>query len=214
MIALAASAAERAAVFALRYDVIACEQGGAADASIDSGNRTVIDPADAAGCVFAAWVEGRLAGTVRVNLLRDGPAMPYCRLLGLADVPDAERRLVSVTSRLVVAARWRGTPLFVRLCQAATRHSLAAGLSWDYIVVRPQVAPLYARLGYRSAGTAVDFPGVGSLVPLRLRLDRTHLRDVHSILVDGWSEHRSAGRRGTDAEHDPAPGRKVSLLNA
>jgi hypothetical protein len=192
MIVLAVSAADRAAVFALRYNVIACEQGGAADAAIDHGTRTIIDPADATGFVFAVWAEGQLAGTVRVNLLRDGPVAPYCRLLGLANLPDDERRLVGVTSRLVVGARWRGTPLFVRLCQAATRHSLAAGLAWDYIVVRPQMAALYARFGYRSAGTAVDFPGVGELMPLRLHLDLAYLRDVHSILIDGCSEHPSA----------------------
>lgn len=44
MIATAASASQRADVFAFRYNVLACEQGVAADPSINHVNRTVVDP--------------------------------------------------------------------------------------------------------------------------------------------------------------------------
>ena len=188
MIAPATTAAERAAVYLFRYDVVAREQGNAADPSADHGHGTIIDPADETGVVLAAWDGGTPIGSVRCNLLRDGPAVPYCRLLGLASLPNGERGLVSVTSRLVVAARWRGTPLGIRLAQECYRRYRAAGLAWDYIVVRPELVGFYLRLGYRPAGDDVEFPGVGFLKPLRLNLDPTYLERVRSVLVAGSAE--------------------------
>ena len=115
----------------------------------------MIDPADATGVVFCAWKGRELAGTIRSNLLRDGPALPYCRLLGLSDLPEEQRQLASVTSRMVVAPRWRGTPLCIRLAQTCYRYYRRAGLAWDYIVVRSELTPFYARLGFRKIGTAM-----------------------------------------------------------
>jgi hypothetical protein len=188
MIAPVTTAAERAAIYSFRYDVVAREQGITADPSADHGRETIIDPADETGIVLAAWDGGMLAGSVRCNLLRDGPAVPYCRLLGLDALSDGERRLVSVTSRLVVAARWRGTPLGIRLAQACYRRYRAAGLAWDYILVRPELGGFYLRLGYCPAGDDVEFPGVGLLKPLRLKLDPAYLERVRSVLVVGSAE--------------------------
>jgi GNAT superfamily N-acetyltransferase len=180
MIAPAASASQRADVFAFRYQVLACEQG-VADPSIDHVNGTVVDPADATGIVLGAWVEGVLAGTIRLNLLRDGPAPPYSDVLQLTGLPEDERRRLSVTSRLMVSTRWRGTPLGIRLCQAVIRHYVVAELAWDYIVVRPEMERFYTRLGYQRTARNVDFPGVGSLTPLRLNLDPAYLRHTRSV---------------------------------
>jgi hypothetical protein len=99
MIATAASASQRADVFAFRYNVIACEQGVLADPAINHVNRTVVDPADATGIVLGAWADGVLTGTVRLNLLRDGPASPYSEVLRLTTLHEDERRLLSVTSQ-------------------------------------------------------------------------------------------------------------------
>jgi hypothetical protein len=180
MIAPAASESQRADVFAFRYHVIAGEQGVSADPSIDHVNRTIVDPADATGTVLGAWAEGVLAGTIRMNLLRDGPAPPYSDVLELTGLPEDERRRLSVTSRLMVGTRWRGTPLGIRLGQAVIRHYVASGLAWDYIVVRPELQPFYTRLGYQRTARNVDFPGVGSLTPLRLNLDPTYLKNTRS----------------------------------
>ncbi len=192
MIAPAASASQRADVFAFRYQILACEQG-AADPSIDHVNGTVVDPADATGIVLGAWVEGVLAGTIRLNLLRDGPAPPYSDVLQLTGLPEDERRRLSVTSRLMVSTRWRGTPLGIRLCQAVIRHYVASELAWDYIVVRPAMERFYTRLGYQRTARNVDFPGVGSLTPLPLNLDPAYLRHTRSALsvevVWGSTDH-------------------------
>jgi hypothetical protein len=77
MIAPAASASQRAEVFAFRYQVLASEQGVVADPSISHLDGTVVDPADATGIILGAWADGVLAGTFRLNLLRDGPAPPF-----------------------------------------------------------------------------------------------------------------------------------------
>src|SRR5687768_5522880 len=111
MIVPAISAVERAAVYRLRYEVLVGEQGIVADSSIDHAVQAVIDPADSTGFVLASWADGKLTGTVRTNLLRNGPARPFCELLGLDNLPATERQHVSVSSRLVVGARWRRCPL-------------------------------------------------------------------------------------------------------
>jgi hypothetical protein len=183
VITAATSPSERAAVFALRYDVVTCEQGVLADTSIDHVNRTVIDPADNAAVILGAWRDGVLTGTVRLNLLRDGLASPYSEFLQLTTLPQDERHLMSVCSRLLVGARWRGTSLPIRLAQSAIRHCVAAGLAWNYILVRPQMERFYTRLGYQRAAASVDFPGVGSMSPLRLNLDPAFLRHIGSILI-------------------------------
>ena len=183
MISSAAGASELAAVYRLRYEVLVGEQGIVSDPSIDHGHQSVIDPADATGIVLAAWEDGGLAGSVRTNLLRDGPARPFCELLGLDRLPAAERRVSSVTSRLFVAPRWRRTPLGVRLAQAISRYCREAGMEWDYIVVRPAMEPFFARLGYEPAGPAREYPGVGSIEPMRLNLDPAYLRRIRSVLL-------------------------------
>jgi hypothetical protein len=136
---------------------LTCEQGVLADPAINHVNRTVVDPADAIGIVLGAWADGVLTGTVRLNLLRDGPASPYTEVLRSTTLHEDERRLPSVTSRLMVGTRWRGSALGIRLGQAAVRHYVASGLAWDHIVVRPEMEPFYTRLGSMTlASTSTD----------------------------------------------------------
>ena len=185
MIAFADSEAQRTKIFSFRYEVIAGEQGIATDPSINHSARTIVDPADDTGRLLAAWDGEVLTGSVRTNLLRDGPAEPYSTLLGLAALPDDQRLRVSVTSRLLVSTRWRGTPLCIRLAQACYRYCFAAGVAWDYILVRPALVPFYLRLGYELIGNGVQFTGVGQLTPLRLDLDPAYLRRAGSVLAAG-----------------------------
>lgn len=185
MIVPAVSAVDRAAVYRLRYDVLVGEQGIDADASIDHTVRTVIDPADATAVVLASWSDGKLTGTVRTNLLRDGSASPFCKLLGLDRLTATERQNISVTSRLFVDARWRRSPLAVRLAQTISLYCRKEGMVWDYIIVRPEMSSFFARLGYESGGAITRFPGVGCIVPMRLNLDLKHLSRIRSTLIAG-----------------------------
>jgi hypothetical protein len=102
----------------------------------------------------------------------------------------------------MVGPRWRGTALGIRLCQAVIRHYVASGLEWDYIVVRPQMESFFMRLGYQRTAPDVDFPGVGSLAPLRLNLDPAYLRSTRSAFsgiasedIELVSSCRAGGRR-------------------
>jgi hypothetical protein len=180
----AATVADRTAVFHFRYRVVVGEQSVMSDQSIDHAQRTIIDPADATGVLLAAWSDGELVGTARLNLLRHGDAAPYDVLLGLASLPWCERRRISVSSRLAVSVRFRNTPLAIRFAQSAILWYQRAGVAWDYILVRSAIQGLWERLGYRRAGSDVLFPGVGSLVPLRLDLDPAYLQRVRSVLSD------------------------------
>jgi hypothetical protein len=147
----------------------------------------VIDPEDRLGYLFAAFDGDQIVGCIRCNLLRDGLVEPHARLLRFDRLGPDEIARSSVSSRLLVASDHRGTPTAVRLAQACFRAGLAKGVAQDFILVKPELATLYQRLGYRPLGPNLDHPEVGPVCPLRLDLtDFAHLQAARSLLaVDG-----------------------------
>ena len=47
------------------------------------------------------------------------------------------------------------------------------------------MAAVFCRLGYDSLGAALEFPGVGTIEPMRLNLDLAHLQRIKLVLVAG-----------------------------
>ena len=109
-IRLAHADTDRSAVYAFRYNVIINELGVRL-ATADNARRVVIDSEDRTAHLLAAYDDGRVIGTVRMNVLADGPAEPHSSLLGLDSVEHGTLSEASVTSRLLVTASHRGGPL-------------------------------------------------------------------------------------------------------
>ena len=182
----AVTSAERLAVFAFRYSVIVDELG----VMIPTANherRTVEDPEDSCGHLFAAFREGEVVGTARANFLREGSVKPHSELLDLDDAPT--RGVTSVSSRFLVTARLRGSLVAVRIIQAWYRFIRSAGIEFDYILAKNDLLDLYTRIGYRPCGEPVHHPEIGDVLPLRLGvLDEAHFRAVRSPLVHCLAE--------------------------
>ncbi len=172
---------ERLAVFQFRYTVIVEELG----VQIPAANHehcSIEDDEDSFAHIFAAYDGGEVVGTCRVNFLRDGSVDPHSRLMNLG--ASSTRDVMSVSSRFLVAARYRGTFVAVMLIQAWYRFLRASGIESDYILVKSDLADFYARIGYRPFGDSLSHPEVGEVLPLWLSvLDETHLRAIRSPFV-------------------------------
>lgn len=145
---------------------------------------TVVDPEDQSGHVFAAFENGAVVGTVRVNFLRDGLVEPHATLLGFTRLPRAERDIISVSSRYLVAADRRGSMVAIRTMYMCYLFCRAAGVEWNYILVKPELGDMYLRLGWLPYGALVRHPEVGEVLPMRLHLsDEDYLRSISSPLA-------------------------------
>lgn len=186
-IRLAQDVDDHEAAYAFRYQVI-FEEMKLDLPSVDHARRVLVDPEDKTGHLLVAYRDGAVVGTVRMNLLRDGPVEPHMKLLDRALRLD-DRWACSVTTRLLVSAALRRSPLAVRLTQACYRYCRRAGVEWDYILVHASLVRMYTRLGYKPLGDAVVHPEIGPVYPMRLEINNEqHLRAIGSVFRCCWED--------------------------
>lgn len=185
---------ERLAVYAFRYAVIVDELGVVLPKA-DHERRVVIDAEDRSGHLFAAYRNGSVIGTLRVNFLRDGPVEPHDELLGLNRLSDTERQATSVSTRFLVAPAFRGTAVPIRILQTWFAFCRSRQVESDYILVGPRMQEFYVRIGFVPLATAVLHPEIGEVQPLRIRFrDEEHLRSIGSPFAKSLPVHNSVGQ--------------------
>jgi hypothetical protein len=91
-------------------------------------------------------------------------------LLGLDEYGGVDPTSVSVSSRLLVSSRCRGTEVAGRLIDELCRFARARGVRRDFTVCRPALLDLFLALGYRQYKPAVEHPDAGEVVPLVIDL--------------------------------------------
>jgi hypothetical protein len=173
----------REQVFRLRYDVVVAEMGKPLPA--DHARRSCTDAPDDTAVILAAVEQDakRVVGTIRGNWLRDGGLEWYERLYGLAELSDAARRQTSVTSRMMVAAQYRGSLLALDLAIKLYVIGLAHDTAFNYIDCDDHMIPFFLRLGYVPV-KSVDNPCYGIVTVMRLCMqDERQLRAVKSPLL-------------------------------
>ncbi|HXI37454.1 MAG TPA: GNAT family N-acyltransferase [Burkholderiales bacterium] len=172
----------REQVFRLRYEVYVAEMGKPLPA--DPAKRCT-DAADATAVILAAVEPDsrRVVGSIRGNWLRDGGVDWYERLYGLSALSATEKRLTSVTTRMMVNAQFRGSLLALDLAAKLYVVGLAHDTAFNYIDCEDHMIPFFLRLGYVRLGS-VEHPPFGALNLMRLRMqDEEHLRRVKSPLL-------------------------------
>jgi predicted GNAT family N-acyltransferase len=180
-IKLAVSPAERLAVYQFRYSVIVEEMGVMIPAA-NHAEKLIREADDSKGHIFSATIDGKLAGTARINFIRDGDVFPHSDLLQLSRLPASEA--VSVCSRFLVTKEHRGSMLAIRIVQAVYRFMRQSGIAFNFILVKDDLVNFYERIGYQRCGAAMTHPEIGDVMPLRLdTLDEDYLRTVRSPLV-------------------------------
>jgi hypothetical protein len=173
-----ASEADLHLVSRLRYDVTVSEMG-LRMTHVDHKTRTVVEPLDRVGHVFAAWEDGQLVGTVRTNFLHECDIGFYREAYSIDELQNDAR--VAVTTRLAVAAPYRHGPTAVRLATAAYAFGLAHGIVQAVVDCRKLLVPMFIRLGYVVHRRHLTHPEFGEVTVLKLDLhDERQLRACRS----------------------------------
>lgn len=170
----------RAAVFALRYQV-AVDEMGKRPAEADHDRRWLSDTLDDdRSTLLVALLEGEPVATIRLTW---GEGIPpgYRAIFGLDDFGAFAAAQLSVTSRLVVAATWRGSTVLGQLLNAIFSLARERGVRINFCNCAPSLVRLYEQLGYRRYRHGYVDEALGYQVPLvMLTEDLEHLRRIRS----------------------------------
>ena len=196
-IRLAESEEERLEVYRFRYSVYVDEMG-LNESYADHARKIIRDPLDGPqSLLLAAWDGGRVVGTTRTNLIRDGGFgryLEYYRLLGQS---VDELQDTSISTRIMIHPAFRRTPLTVRLTCVCFRWMLDQGVKTDFCDCVPVVVPFFSGLGYHVQFADFIHPEFGGEPGSVMRLDALdldHLIQVRSPLRRVLSAWQALGQ--------------------
>lgn len=156
-------------VYRFRYRIYV-EEMGRPQAYADHLKKRIEDTLDRTGYVFAAFEKSEVVGTVRTNFVRDNNIGEYDRLYALDSVPGDVKPFASLTTRLMVAPRYRARLLAVQLACAVYSFGLREGIHVDFIDCNQHLVPFFSRLGYLPFRTDVNHPEYGRVHVMQLNL--------------------------------------------
>ena len=165
----AVSPEDRAAVFRLRYEIYV-EEMGRKQTFADHDRRTVEEPFDEGALLLMAEDDGRIVGTLRCNMRRNG-------LLECEELYDMEKfapfypETVSMTTKLMVRQSHRNTSATGLLVTNAYDKMRSQGIRLDFIDTNPHLVRLYQQMGYRMYKDNINHPDYGSVIPMVFLLD-------------------------------------------
>nr|ABB76600.1 long chain N-acylphenylalanine synthase [uncultured bacterium CSL142] len=164
---LATTEAEKEAIYRLRYEVYVEEMGGATrELGGDTTKRQARDQMDETAAHFYVSQKGQVVACLRFNLRRDCPF--ECETeLALQRFAPAYPNHISMTSRLMLHPKLRGSHVVMELACAAFEYGIRQGVShFDFIDCHPRLIPLYSRLGYRIYKSGFRHPKYIYVVPM------------------------------------------------
>lgn len=166
-VGLATTQAEREAVFRFRYEVYIREMGKPLAAADHARGRLTDGSDERALLLVANGSNGTVMGTLRLHL-GTMPAAAAERVAANQLEVGIER--VALVGKTMVDRGQRGSRVFLALARTALALALDAGMRFGMLHCRPELVPLYARLGYRRHATPFVDQEVGEQVPMVLDL--------------------------------------------
>lgn len=180
------------AVGALRYEVTVAEMH-LDMRHADHCSRTIIEPLDYCGHVFGAYSDGELVGTMRQNLLKEAGVGDYYEAYGISQLPATRQEFVSVTTRLAVTRQYRNSRVSLLLPIYGYRFLLENSITHDVIDSRPNLLPVFKKLGYREHIETWGHPEFGDVVVQYLDVeDEAHLARVGSPFLSSLRKREKA----------------------
>lgn len=165
-VGIAATEADREAVFRFRYEVYVEELGRYRDVA-DHAHRRLADPEDDHSWIVCATLDGDVVGTVRITWGGHGfsrrQVEQYQLAPFLAEIPS-ER--MSVGERTMISPRLRGTDLFDVLTQPCEQLTLAHDVRVVFGACEPHLISLYAGYQRPYGSRNINAPEAGFLIPL------------------------------------------------
>ena len=178
---VAQSDAERERVYRFRFQFVVQELGGDS-VRAHRGLKMLRDPLDSTGTQIFVDADGEIVAAARLNCgglsgLPESFVHPF-RLERFAEWCDGT---LSLTDRLVVSRKGRGTAAAAMLLLAAFKMARQRGSRFDFAPCAPALVKLYEQLGYRRYGENYLDEDETYQVPLVLLLeDYQHLSSINS----------------------------------
>ncbi len=181
----ATTAAERDAVFQLRYEVYVEELGFYRDVADHEGRRLRdADDTDAARLLYATQ-DGRLVATARAHLGRDGPLPDELRRIyeidRFSDLVPVER--MSTLTRFMVTADQRGSMLPLAMLVRLMELHVREGVELSFCDTEPHLVGLYSRLGMRQCGRPFNDSAGRLMMPMIGLVDGKYLEEIGAPLL-------------------------------
>lgn len=179
----ASSEEERQAIYQFRYKVHVQELNRKIP-GVDHLRKRISDSFDSWGKLVYAELDGRIIGTVRVNV---GKTSDFPR--ELADVFHLDKfqqfepaaKNLFLGTKLMVDPEYRKTLLPFRLMARGYEIMRENKVQFSFSGCNPYLIPMYEQLGYRTMGTGFQDPGYGLVIPIvLLPEDVEHLAAVRS----------------------------------
>lgn len=171
---------ERQRIFRFRY-AIYVEEMGKPMPGANHEQRILQDDLDARSTQLYVERDGDIAGAVRIIWGRDGLPPAYSNWYGLERFRAFPSSEISFTGRMMVAEKYRSSPLAVSLGREAYRRGHENGVGFDFIHTTPPLVPFFERLGHRRYNGDFLDPDLGPRTPMVLVLeDLAHLERCQS----------------------------------
>jgi len=161
--------AERLAVYRFRYRVYV-EEMRRAPHDADHERRVLTDALDPTGRLFAAFEGDEVVGTVRLNSAAESDLEYYEGMYQMTGLAGADLANSAMGTALMVAPRYRGTSLALRLVRMLVREMASRGLRFLFVDCNAHLVSYYQRLGGRIHRPRVEHPDYGEVTVLYLDL--------------------------------------------
>ena len=167
-------------IFRFRY-AIYIEEMGKPMPGADHEQRMLRDDFDARSSQLYIERDGDIAGVLRIIWGRDGLPPAYVNWYGLDRFQQFSPSEISFTGRMMVAEKYRSSPLAASLAREAYRLGRERGVAFDFIHTTPPLVPFFERLGHRRYNGDFLDPDLGPRTPMVLVLeDLVHLERCQS----------------------------------
>jgi hypothetical protein len=135
-------------IYSFRYSIYV-EEMGRIQLYADRENKRICEPLDNNCSLFAAYDNGEIVGTIRTNFSRDSDLDYYANFYQMNRVGQYHPNHTSITTKLMIAPKYRKGTLAVRLASIAYANARKARIRYDFIDVDPHLVDFFTRLGYR-----------------------------------------------------------------
>jgi predicted GNAT family N-acyltransferase len=182
-IRLAQTEEELKEIYRFRYEIYV-EELGYKLAYTDHERKVIVDPLDKTARIIGAFEEGKVVGTIRLNYARDSDMSDHTDLYSLHWAGEYHPYHTAVTERFMVANRFRGGSLGIRLAEAAYRMAHSDRIEFIFIGCKSHLVEFFLSMGFRPHRENVKHPGIGEVTLLVFVVsDLRHLEQVRSPLA-------------------------------
>jgi N-acyl-L-homoserine lactone synthetase len=137
------------ALYEFRYKIYV-EEMGRKQKYACSVTKTIRDPLDAKGHQGVILRDNEIVGSIRMNLLKDGPVGDYFRFYSLGDLSAQALAKSSICTRLMIEPSLRRTPASIELVKFAYEFGLKNGIDSCFIDCNHHLVRFFRRFGWRS----------------------------------------------------------------